>query len=162
MSDDVNMLAAQAAVCNFQGRFEDAIALYRRVLQKDPHHGTSLNNLAWLLALQGKNAQEAVDLVNRATATLGPTPGLLDTRAIAYLALGGHDGALWAVKDLEMAVAEAPSSTAFFHLARAYESAGRRQDAIKAWQAAKTQGLSVSAVHPLERDAYQVLTRTLN
>src|SRR5205823_8537621 len=109
---------------------------YRRALQTNPRHSTALNNLAWLLALQGGHGEEALEMVTRATAVVGRSPTLLDTRAVAALTLGRRDAVQSAVADLEALVAEAPSPTTFFHLAQAYEKAGRKRDAVKAWQTA--------------------------
>jgi hypothetical protein len=137
------------------------MALYGRVLEKDAGHVTALNNLAWLLALRGR-VGEGLKLVNRAIDAAGPGPGLLDTRAVAYLARGERDSALLAVRDLEATVAEASSPTTLFHLARAYELAGRRPDARRAWRAALAQGLGPNRIHPLELDAFRRLSETLH
>jgi tetratricopeptide (TPR) repeat protein len=162
--DQVNLLAALAAVRNFQGRFDDAVALYRQVLKADENHRTALNNLVWLLALQDGHAQEAVELIDKATKaeTVRTSPGLRDTRAVAHLATGRAQDVKSAVEDLELLVAEAPSATFMFHLARAYDQLGRTVEAKRAWQAAKTQGLKPDGLHPLERDSYERLARVLN
>src|SRR5437868_2352717 len=49
-----------------QERYADAEALYRRVIEGDPHQIEALNALAYLLALQGVKAAEARELVQRA------------------------------------------------------------------------------------------------
>src|SRR5262249_35039050 len=56
--EDPQLLTALAALRNFQGRFDDAEALYRTILKKDVRQPTALNNLAWLLALKGKHAKD--------------------------------------------------------------------------------------------------------
>ncbi|HEY1376194.1 MAG TPA: tetratricopeptide repeat protein, partial [Gemmataceae bacterium] len=159
--DDVNLLAAQAMVYSFQGRVDDAVATYRRLLRKQPRHASGLNNLAWLLALQGGHGEEALDLVNRAAEVAGYNPVLEDTRAVARLTLGRKDAAVTAVSELEQLITTAPSPTLFFHLAEAYEQAGRRADAARMWQQAKGRGLTRDGLHPLERPAYERLDRDL-
>ena len=68
----------------------------------------------------------------------GPAPDLLDTRAVAYLAMGRDD---LAIKDLEDAVAVRPSPLKYLHLAEAYLMASRRSEATLALHSAKTAGL---------------------
>src|SRR5262249_42554327 len=38
---------------HIQGRYDEAEALCRQILEKDPHNVTALNNLAWLLTFKG-------------------------------------------------------------------------------------------------------------
>jgi pentatricopeptide repeat protein len=159
--DQADLLAALAVVRNFQRRFDEAKDLYRRVLTKDPRHATALNNLAWLLALTGGHGGEALALVKRATDVTGNDMNLLDTRAVAYLTLGGRDAADLAVKDLQSIVAERPSAVTYFHLAQAYVLAGNLKEARQAWESAKKHGLSPNHVHPLERDTYERLAEKL-
>jgi tetratricopeptide (TPR) repeat protein len=159
--DDINLVAGLAAVRNFEGHFEEAVALYRRVLEKDGNHATALNNLAWLLALQG-NGPEALKWVTQATKVVGPAAGLLDTRAVANLAIGKPDAAKAAVKDLEGLVADAPTPTTLFHLARAYDQIGQRENARQAWHRAQDKGLNQGGVHPLERPEFDRLAREMD
>lgn len=157
--DDLGLLAALAAVRNFEGQFDDAEKLYRRILKKDSGHVAALNNLAWLLALRGGRAGEAVQLVNHAVQINGPNPNLLDTRAVAYLALNRAEDA---VNDLREVVAESPSPTAYFHLAQAQLSAGRQKEAVLAWkQANEGTRLNPDTLHPLERPAHDRLVEVL-
>jgi tetratricopeptide (TPR) repeat protein len=79
----------------------------------------------------------------------------VDTRALAYLALNQVDKA---VRDLENATVVDPSPEKYFHLARAYHMAGRRESANQALKRAKELGLSPEGLHPLERVSYLQLT----
>jgi hypothetical protein len=54
-----------------------------------------------------------------------------------------------------------PAANRYLHLARAYAVAGRRNDARKALQDAKTAGLKVEELIPLEQKGYQQLLRDL-
>jgi tetratricopeptide (TPR) repeat protein len=123
----------------------------------------ALNNLAWLLALKGgTHADEAVERINRAFEVTGPDPNLLDTRAVAYLALNRPAFADLAVEDLRKLIADSPSPTAYFHLAQAQLMAGRKKEAIEAWRKANADTpLTPEILHPLERTSFDRLVREL-
>ncbi len=140
-----------------QGRHEDAIALLRQAAEHDKSDSVVRNNLAWLLALQG-NADEALAAVADAMALRGEEASLLDTRAVAYIAKGKHR---LAVKDLEQAVAEAPTASRYFHLARARFGAGNVAAARDALQRGRNLGLAESSIDPLERGEYRQLLAQL-
>lgn len=159
--DAVGLLAALAAVRNFQGRFDDSEQLYRRALAREPRMVVALNNLAWLLALRSGHAAEALELVKRAADIAGEDAGLLDTRGVAYIALRQGNALELAARDLEAVTAAGPNPATFFHLAQAYFAAGRRKDADQAWRRAKSLGLNAELLHPLERPAFVQLAKEL-
>jgi tetratricopeptide (TPR) repeat protein len=111
-----------------------------------------------LLAFRGQNGAEALVLVQRAIELEGETPDLLDTRALAYLRTDQSDAA---IRDLEDAVTVDPSGEKYFHLARAYQMAGRRREASEALRKAKEARLTVETLHPLERGSYNELVGQL-
>jgi tetratricopeptide (TPR) repeat protein len=151
-------LEALAALRNLQGRYDDAEALYRKVLETDTDNLTALNNLAWLLALHSGKPGEALDLVQRAVDAAGELPKLLKTRGVIYLLL---DKSALAIADLQEVVAAAPSGSAYFHLARAHHLAHEDRMAKDDWSKAQKLGLASEALHPLERGAYQDLANQL-
>jgi tetratricopeptide (TPR) repeat protein len=163
--DRAELLAAQATLRNFQGRYADAIDLYRRALAKDGRNVTALNNLACLLILtggRGPAAEEAVQRAEEAAKVVGDNPSLLDTKAMAYLSRGTGKDFEQAVAELKKVTAAAPTAAAYFHLAQAYNRAGQRQEAGKAWEEAKKLGLSPDGLHPLERPVYEDLKKQLH
>jgi tetratricopeptide (TPR) repeat protein len=155
--------AALAHVLTLQGRYDEAEAAYRQALEATGDkaaRAAALNNLAFLLALQpGGDGARALALAQQACDLGGPLPRFLDTRGVARLKLGK---AREAVKDLSEAVAEAPSSSAFFHLARAHALARDFDNARRAWRQARSLGLKPSSIHPLERKAYDELAGLAN
>jgi tetratricopeptide (TPR) repeat protein len=153
------LLAALATVRNFQGRYDDAEQLYRTALTRDPKLGVAINNLAWLLALRGGRADEALALIRQAGDSVANDPGLLDTRAVAYIAQRRASATQLAIADLEQSSAESPTAVVLFHLAQAYQAAGRRQDASQAWRRAVSLGLAANVLHPLERPAFERLAK---
>jgi tetratricopeptide (TPR) repeat protein len=141
-----------ANVRSIQGRFEEAERIYRQVAQDAGSSGAPLNNLAWLLALQGASrATEALDLIQRAMGIEGELPDLQDTRAMVYLALGRPEDA---IQDLDQAIAVSPSAEKYFHLARACRAAGQKTEAADHFRKARELGLVANMLHPLERTAY--------
>ena len=141
-----------------QGRPDEAERTYREVADQNRSLAAPLNNLAWLLALRGAKAAEALGLIDRAIALEGEKPDYLDTRGLVRLA--GDQPAL-AARDLEDAVAASPSPDKYFHLARAYLAAGRRVDAARALAEARSRGLVVESIHPLEQASYRKLAADL-
>src|SRR5262249_32359968 len=95
---------------------------------------------------------EALDLIQRAVELGGDTAAFLDTRGIVHLALGKTDRA---VEDLEEANAQLPSAVRCFHLARAYQTAGKHGSAVTALQPADKLGLHEERLEPLERARFR-------
>jgi tetratricopeptide (TPR) repeat protein len=137
-----------------QGRQDEAVRLYRKILGQDGRNVVALNNLSYLLAFGLGDVAEALDLINRAIDLAGPVDELLDTRAVIFLKKGQADQA---VTDLQQALAQASSPTRHFHLAWAQHLAGNRAAAVDAWGKAARAGLREGGVHPLERPAFRRL-----
>ncbi len=136
-----------------QGRFDEAEALFRRSLAGAPEDVEVLNDLAWLLALRDqKNAPEALQLIDRAIEAAGTLPTLIDTRAVVLMRLGKTDEA---VSQLEAIRKRMPGKSSFaFHLAWAYQMAGRVEDARTELAKSEKLGLRPDGLDPLE---HQVL-----
>ena len=138
-----------------QGRYDEAEAIYRRLLQQEARHVAALNNLALLLAQRGRGGDEALRLIDEAIQRSGPQPALLDTRAVVCLALGRTDEA---IRDLKRALAQAPDGNGYFHLAQAYQQANDRAAAAEAFRKARDLGVRPD---PLEQPAYDRLLAQL-
>jgi len=147
-----------ANIRSLEGRYSEAETLYRQSFAHDQNNSGPLTNLAWLRARRDGKGDEALKLVTQAMLLDGPAPELLDTRAVAYLAMGRND---LAIKDLEDAVAVHPSPLIYLHLAEAYLMASRRSEATAALQSAKTAGLSADSLSPLERETCRRLLTEL-
>jgi tetratricopeptide (TPR) repeat protein len=156
------LLLSLADLRDFQGRYDDAEVLYRRVLDMDSDNVAALNNSAWLLARQHRDSKsksgEALRRINRAIELLGPEARLLDTRAVVYLAAGQSEPAR---RDLREAIAQDRASSFYFHLAEAERQGKLRQAARAALRTARERGLTADALHPLERPAYRRLLAEL-
>ncbi|OGP51841.1 MAG: hypothetical protein A2Y79_08880 [Deltaproteobacteria bacterium RBG_13_43_22] len=111
---DTKILMALAMIYHDGKRFQQAKETYEKILQKEPNHYLSLNNLAWLLATSKDPGlfQPAKALVlARKAAALKPDPMILDTLAEAYLANGRPDIALQIARQV---LAENPSNRAYY------------------------------------------------
>ena len=93
-------LLAQGLALHQAGRFDEADALYQRILQADPAQTTALVPDAWhlsgLIALQMGRAPEALDRVQRALALRGDDPAMLTNLGSILNTLERHDEALHA------------------------------------------------------------------
>ena len=138
-----------------QGRFDEAESILRDVHERNKSLGAPLNNLAYVLALRGRDPAGASRSIGAAIELEGEMPDLLDTRALVQLAQNRPD---LAIRDLEDAIAVEPAGDKYFHLARAYLAADRRNDAADAFAKAKKSGLDVASLHPLEQDTFRQLT----
>jgi tetratricopeptide (TPR) repeat protein len=150
-----------ADIRTFQERYDEAEAYYREVLEKTPGHSIAMNNLAVLLALQGKKLDEALSLIEKAIEISGPLAAMLDSRACVYIARGEADKAL---EDAKEAVTDAPSAERLFHQAQALQLAKQEYAAASTMQRALNAGLTRETLQPPERkyfDQMQELSRKL-
>jgi tetratricopeptide (TPR) repeat protein len=139
-----------------QGRYADAEASYRQALAVNGTYVAALNNLAWLLSFQAGKGAEALALVERAINKAGPMPSLLDTRARIHRVMGKTDLAL---KDLDEAIAQAPSGELYFHRALTLFSQNRKA-AREAWREAVRLDLREEQVDRHERADFARLRDT--
>jgi tetratricopeptide (TPR) repeat protein len=154
----VGLIVCQADLQDLLGRYAEAVALYRRVLERDPQNLVALNNLAWQLSLREGSATEALARAERALEIGGPQPALLDTRALAYLAARDSAAALADLEDAALPTLDrATLASIRFHQARAYLLDGKQPQAMKALHDARDAGLDEADLHPLEVTAYRQL-----
>jgi tetratricopeptide (TPR) repeat protein len=145
----IGLLMPLADLQDLRGRFADAAKLYREVLQIDPTNGLALNNLAWLLALNNDQVNLAKEMIDKAVQAFGPSPQLLDTRAVVHLALHDPNSAM---ADLEKATnLDKPTGYRFFHLARAHYMKNNLDPALDSFRKARELGLERSHLHPVEQ-----------
>jgi tetratricopeptide (TPR) repeat protein len=157
--DSIPMLMLQAEFDDVQKRYDDAAAVYSKLLTRRDVTGITravvLNNLAFLVAVAGNEAETGVDplkLVQEAAQILGPTSDILDTRAVVFTTQGKYDAA---IEDLNYAVTADPAASKYYHLAVAHLGAGNNSKAIEAWQKAHDLTEDVrSTLNRMELDLY--------
>ncbi|MDD3470991.1 MAG: tetratricopeptide repeat protein, partial [Thermoguttaceae bacterium] len=147
---------AEYRIC--QNRTDEAEKLYQEGVATFPNSIVTLNNLAYLWAIQKKNLEEAMKLIDRATLYYGEQLQLRDTRAMIYLAMKQPDKA---IADLQAQPNEKPTVVNLFHLAEAQWIAGDQQAAKITFDDAKQQGLVPSLLRTVELEMYQQLNGQL-
>jgi predicted Zn-dependent protease len=151
---DAVVAAAEAAILDAQGKYDDAIRAYERLLALDGKQVLAMNNLASLLVLHNKDGARALELMNKAVALAGPQSTLLDTRAMAATASGKPREAL---ADLTAARFVDPKPVYDFHAALAAEKLDDGEQKRNWLESARDRGLKKAMLHPLEWPAYERL-----
>jgi predicted Zn-dependent protease len=158
----IGLLICLADLADLQGEYRVAERLYRECLVAAPRNGEALNNLAWQLAVRAGRGKEALQLADTALAVLGALPEVRDTRALALLADGQADQAVAELRDLILTSTDRKTLASIqFHLARAYQMGGKKEEALLALKEAKQLGLREASLHPLERPVLEKLTAEL-
>lgn len=156
--DSLQLKMQKGEFLDIQQKYGQAAEAYRQVLKMPELTGLTraivLNNLAYMVALSSEDASdlsEAMRHVEESISISGPRSDILDTRAVVRMAMGDYRDA---VRDLELAVTDAPSPSKYFHKARAHLLAGQRAEALDAWERATEMGLTRDKVAVAERGAY--------
>lgn len=158
-----SLLNQKAAIFNLQGQYDDAIAVYERLLALNARDSLAMNNLGYLLAAHKHDFMKAFAWLVKAKGVSGPIPEYVDTEALIHLArakaesapeakMAGATAALKLLGDVEV---QAPSAVTYFHLALARLAAGDNKGAETAWNEAGERKLALSELHPLERSDYE-------
>jgi tetratricopeptide (TPR) repeat protein len=103
---------------------------YRNALDVNPEFVPATNNLAYLLAEQDKNLDEALRLSQKASRLLPDDPRVLDTLGWVYVKLGFYEEAIAAFSKSIEHIPENP--TLNYHLGIAYYQKGATQKAKSA------------------------------
>jgi len=152
-----------ASLADLQDDYAEQIRIYRQFLQRedarDREKAIVWNNLAFLLAAEGKQPEEALRLIEQAIQIMGPIPELLDTRAVALLAAGKPKDAL---ADLNQALQESPSGVMYFHRALVHQALkDMRSAAADLQRAHENYQLTDQQIPKIERNAYHKLLTAL-
>lgn len=122
-----------AASCHYLlDELDAAEAQYLIALEIDPNQAQVLNDLGYLWLDNGRNLDQAFDMVQQA-ANLEPSLGhIIDSLGWAHYRLGNYESA---VLELERATALDPgNATANYHLGDAYWRVGRELEARFQWR----------------------------
>jgi tetratricopeptide (TPR) repeat protein len=164
--ESARRLVLEAEMLEVQGHFDESMAAYRKLLQRDDVpklvRATAANNLAFLVALKGgseEDLQFALNSVNDSIEVIGPLSDILDTRALVYFALGKYAEA---ADDMKLSVKVNPTPSKWYHLAAAQLGAGDQQAAIEAWKRARSEGIALEKVSELERGDLQEFMKKMD
>jgi tetratricopeptide (TPR) repeat protein len=150
LPDNTGLLFARASLLRLLGRSAEAAQIYTSLLKNNPQDHLVLNNLAWTLSEDLQKPNEGLPHIEAAINVVGRDASLLDTRGVIFTRLGKFDRA---IADLEASVKQAPAPIGYFHLARAYQMAGKESEFKKARERAIQLGLNpgLPQVQPNER-----------
>ncbi len=120
------------------GKIDEAVRWGRMVWQLDPTDFANANNLAWILAVEKKELDEAEDLMQRALQLLRRNPHILDTAGvIAYL----REEHQKAINYLRESIDRGETAEAHYHLGWVYEARQQPSLARQHYEKALEMGL---------------------
>jgi tetratricopeptide (TPR) repeat protein len=129
LPQNVVILSTLGVTLDGAGRKPEAKQVYEASLKIQPDNAVVLNNLAFLLADNGGDLDDALTKAQRAKQMLPSLPEISDTLGWIYLKKSLPDNAIDIFKDL---VAKQPNhSTYRYHLAMAYSQKGDKTRAVE-------------------------------
>ncbi len=152
-------LVQLAELNDLRGRYKEAARIDREILKKAPGNVVALNNLAWLLAVDQKQPDEAAQMITVAIAAAGPLPTLIDTRGTVLLRKGETSKA---IADFQSSLAQADTPLTRFHLAEAYWKTENHPSAKAEFDRAISAGLKPDQLHPLEKPSFEAMQRAFS
>ena len=165
LREDPESLAVQMELADLrsvQRRWDEVEKIYRGILKRndllDPQRAVVLNNLSFIIAMQGKDKDEAMRLITEAVNIYGPQSDMLDTRGIVYLSRGEIEQALADLNDA--VIVTDPRPIKFVHLAMA-QSAPAITPVRKSLEKAKELKFNTDDLSPLEKTQFQSMLKLL-
>lgn len=127
---------ALAAALERSGRWDEAVAEFRSLLQKEPDNAAALNYLGYMFADRNVGLDEALEMISRAV-ELDPTSGAYqDSLGWVYFRLGDLARAEMYLR--EAARLEPHDATVHEHLGDLHAARGEHEEAIAAYSRALT------------------------
>jgi tetratricopeptide (TPR) repeat protein len=105
-------------IYDMQKRFDLSEKHYRKAIEIDPDFAPAANNLAYLLASEDENIDEALRLAQMAKEKLPDDPSVMDTLGLVYLKKGLYEIAIQEFKDSIIKLPD--NATVNYHLGMAY------------------------------------------
>ncbi len=112
-------------------KYDQAIDVLKKSLEIDPEHDGSLNTLAYLYAEEGKNLDDALNLVNRALAILPNSGAYLDSKGWILYKKGLYQESLEYLLKADTFIND---PTVYAHIGEVYFVLGEKSKAIKYWE----------------------------
>lgn len=126
------------------GYTRKSISLYEAILRLEPGNLLMVNNLAYVLAGQGKELQRARTLAMKAVAAEPANAGYLDTLGWIFFKMGEYEKAAELLEKAVVLDSQEPEISD--HLSQAYEKLGNRQKAMEMKEMTKKLKAKQSAV----------------
>jgi tetratricopeptide (TPR) repeat protein len=142
----IELKLAAASLFAKQHRVDKAIELYDDVLRDNPRNLIALNNVATLLAEQSGRIDDALHFIDRAIASAGVIPLLMDTKGMVLYHAGRSEEAIMALKMACWSLETDPRY--WFHLALAADAVGDSEQSGRALKQALEDGLEDQFLTP--------------
>jgi tetratricopeptide (TPR) repeat protein len=149
--ENTSAYAVKAQLYESQGKIEEAKQYYIDALKANPKYDAAANNLAFILAEQGKDLDSALGYAQGARKNQPDNPEIADTLGWVYYKIGSY---VLAQEQVRFAVSKEPDNGQFqYHLAMIYKQLKRNGDAAAALKKAlgsskdfKEKGLAQAAL----------------
>ncbi|MBN1901657.1 tetratricopeptide repeat protein [Candidatus Sumerlaeota bacterium] len=115
-------------------KFDDAEIYLRKVIEKNPDHAEAYNNLGYMFAEQGKNLDEAEELIKRALYLRPSAAYMIDSLGWVYFQRGEYEKSLLYLLHAERLSLD--DAVLFDHLGDNYEKLGQTDKARSYWERA--------------------------
>ena len=148
----------RAHIRHLQGKFDEELKIYRKMLEAYPADHGYLNNWAWTLSESLHKPADGLDLIRKAIDRSGRYPIYLDTEGVILSRLGKHEEA---VKLLEESAPNLAGGLGYLHLARAYHESGQDPKARETLERARAAGLKPDTMEDADRRDLEALTAKL-
>jgi len=112
------------------GEVDKSVEILKRSIATDPQHDGSLNTLAYLYAEEGRNLDEALDLINRALKILPDCGAYLDSKGWIYYKKGLYQKSLEFLLNADEILDD---PVVYSHIGDVYHVTGQVDKAIKYW-----------------------------
>jgi len=123
----------RASAYERQKKYDQAEAVFRKILSADPTNAGTLNYLGYMMADHGVQLNEALDYVKKAVQLEPANGAYLDSLGWAYFKLGKYDLAEEnLVKATQHEMGDDP--TVQEHLGDLYQKTGRLKQAVTHWE----------------------------
>ena len=118
---------AKGIVFQQQGKIEEAKESYTQALKTDPNQAMAANNLAYLLAEEGKDLNSALGWAQSARKSLPDNPNIADTLGWVYYKMGSY---VLARDQVRFAASKQPDNADFqYHLGMIYKQTKQMSEA---------------------------------
>ncbi|QEF99608.1 Tetratricopeptide repeat protein [Stieleria maiorica] len=151
---DAPLLEGVATLLTQQGKPEEAVKLYHRVLALDPLRVRSLNNIAMAYAEIPGMAVEGITPIDRALKLTRRNPELLDTKGFVLMKAGRVNEALEVFDEAIQSVGGSEPRYQF-HKILAFKALGRDKDAQQLWKQLDVKALDLNGLTKEEQKQLQ-------
>jgi tetratricopeptide (TPR) repeat protein len=126
-------MSVLAILLEMTGRSDESAELYQRLIELAPENLIAINNLAWILSEKKGQYQQALELAQKGLKLAPNYIDLVETRGVVFYRMGELTKS---IDDLTRCIELYPVSSpqyiaASFHLARALNQIGKKDEALK-------------------------------